>query len=201
MVEETIPRFDVSGLSYPGEKSRIAVLGLGNILLSDEGVGPRAAAALSEGYIFSPSVDIIDGGTMGLDLLPLFQDRDRILIIDAVDFCKSPGHFELINGNAIPAVLNSKLSVHHIGLSDLLLATLLTRETPLDLCLVGIQPQSLQMSLVLTGEVRNSFDAVLGLVVEKLKEWKIESLPRRFFLSGMFAKGFPKIISPCSFLS
>jgi len=155
------------------KERKIAVLGLGNILLSDEGVGVHAANALKSRFTFSPLVDIIDGGTMGLDLLPLFQERDRILIIDAVDFRKSPGHTGTVEGDAVSSVLNTKLSVHHIGLADLLFTAKLTRETPLELCLVGIQPESLDTGLDLTDCVQNKLSVIIDLAVRKLKEWNV----------------------------
>ncbi len=151
----------------------MTVLGLGNILLSDEGVGVHAACMLRKKYSFTPKVEIIDGGTMGLDLLPLFQDRDRILIMDAVDFGKPPGHIAMVEGDAIPSVLKSKLSVHHIGLSDLLLAAKLTRHTSLEICLVGIQPQSLDIGLELTEGIRTGMDVLIKKAVQKLTEWNI----------------------------
>lgn len=165
------------GSTFPGraDRERVTVLGLGNILLSDEGVGVYAAAALSERFIFSPSVDIIDGGTMGLDLLPLFQDRDRILIIDAVDFGKDPGHIGIVEGDAIRSVLNTKLSVHHIGLADLLFTAKLTREDPLELCLIGIQPHSLETGVNMTAHISGQFDNILKIIVHKLKQWNVVS--------------------------
>ncbi len=152
----------------------VTVLGLGNILLSDEGFGVHAVTALRQQYVFSPSIDIIDGGTMGLDLLPLFQDRNRILIIDAVDFGKHPGHIGTLEGDAIRSVLNPKLSVHHIGLADLLLTAKLTRETPLELCLLGIQPDSLETGLVLSGQISRSVDTVITMAIRRLQEWQIK---------------------------
>ena len=91
------------------DSGRISVLGLGNILLTDEGVGVHAVNAIKKKYAFSPEIEIIDGGVMGLDLLPIFQTQDKILIIDAVDFKKAPGHVETIEGDNIPSVLNAKL--------------------------------------------------------------------------------------------
>ena len=151
----------------------VTVLGLGNILLSDEGVGVHAASLLRNRYYFSPRVEIIDGGTMGLDLLPFFQDGDRILIMDAVDFGKPPGHIEVVEGDAIPSVLKTKLSVHHIGLSDLLLATKLTRNTPLEICLLGVQPQSLEPGLELTEGIHARMELVIKQAAQKLTEWHI----------------------------
>ncbi len=156
------------------DSGRISVLGLGNILLSDEGIGVHAINAIKSRYVFSPDIDVIDGGTMGLDLLPLFQTQDRILIIDAVDFKKAPGHIGIIEGSDIPSVLNAKLSVHHIGLSDLLFTAKLSRTTPPEVCLVGIQPKSLAIGLEMTKEIRESLDAVISLAIEKLQQWNVQ---------------------------
>jgi hydrogenase maturation protease len=155
---------------------RVAVLGLGNILLSDEGVGVHAMLALKQRYAFSPEVDFIDGGTMGLDLLPIFQERDRILIIDAVDFKKQPGHVGVMNGRDIPSVLNAKLSAHHIGLSDLLFTAKLMCETLPEVLLIGIQPRSLDVGLDMTSEIIKQLDTVIAQALKSLKAWGISSM-------------------------
>ena len=156
------------------DSGRISVLGLGNILLTDEGVGVHAVNAIKEKYTFSPEIELIDGGTMGLDLLPIFQTQDKILIIDAVDFRKEPGHVGTLEGSKIPSVLNSKLSVHHIGLSDLLFAAKLTRTTPPEIFLVGIQPKSFDVSLEMTDEIRTRLDDIIELALQKLREWDVK---------------------------
>ncbi len=153
---------------------KIAVLGLGNILLTDEGVGVHAVNAINKRCAFFPPIEIVDGGTMGLDLLPLFQEKDKILIIDAVDFGKAAGLIGIIEGDAIPSVLKTKLSVHHIGLSDVLFTAKLMRTTPLDVCLIGIQPKSLDLGLDMTDEIRVKLDDLIGLALQKLKEWNVE---------------------------
>jgi hydrogenase maturation protease len=68
--------------------------------------------------------------------------------------------------------------VHHIGLSDVLFAAKLMRETPLDVCLVGIQPKELDVGLDMTPEIRVKLDALIELVLQKLKEWNIECVLR-----------------------
>lgn len=173
MIKTGIPRFRASRLPSPGETNRIAVIGLGNVLFSDEGVGVATAAELSKRFTFSPAIDIVDGGTMGLDLLPFFQDRDRIVIIDAVDFGKEPGHAACLNQDEIRSVLNPKLSVHHVGLADLLLAAKLTRMQPLDLCLIGIQPGSLAVGLRMTRAIEQSVDKLVDIAVRKLESWNV----------------------------
>jgi hydrogenase maturation protease len=161
------------GMNVTNER-KIAVLGLGNILLTDEGVGVHAVNAINKRCAFFPPIEIVDGGTMGLDLLPLFQEKDKILIIDAVDFGKAAGLIGIIEGDAIPSVLKTKLSVHHIGLSDVLFAAKLMRTTPLDVCLIGIQPKSLDLGLDMTDEIRVKLDDIIGLALQKLKEWNVE---------------------------
>ena len=151
-----------------------ALIGLGNILLKDEGVGVHAVNTVRERFSFSPGVEIVDGGTMGLDLLPFFQTHDRVLLVDAVDFGREPGHIGVVEDDNIPSVLNTKLSVHHIGLSDVLLSARLIRETPIKVCLIGIQPGSLDVGLDMTEGIRGKIEVLIGLVIGKLKEWGIE---------------------------
>ncbi|MGD0885663.1 MAG: HyaD/HybD family hydrogenase maturation endopeptidase [Thermodesulfovibrionales bacterium] len=151
-----------------------ALIGLGNILLKDEGVGVHVVNAIRERYTFSPEIQIIDGGTLGLDLLPFFEGKREILIIDAVDFRKEPGHIGMLENDAIPSELFSKLSVHHIGLSDVLFAAKLKDLTPAKLCLIGIQPQSLEVGLEMTDCIRDKMEDVIALAIKKLKEWNIQ---------------------------
>lgn len=152
----------------------IALIGLGNILLRDEGVGVHALNTIRERYCFSPNIEMIDGGTLGLDLLPIFEGRDRILIIDAVNFEKEPGYIGIIEDDDIPSALMTKLSVHHIGLADVLFAAKLLDIKPSSICLIGIQPQSIDMGLEMTQCIIDKMEELTGVVIAKLKEWNIE---------------------------
>ena len=82
---------------------KTALLGIGNILLKDEGVGVHVVNAIKEGYTFSPEVEIIDGGTLGLDLLPFIEGKEGLLIIDAVNFGKDPGYIGILENEEIPS--------------------------------------------------------------------------------------------------
>ena len=155
-------------------KNRITLLGLGNILLQDEGIGVHVVQAIKDRYSLSPDVELVDGGTMGLDLLPIFQDSRKVLIIDAVDFGKPPGHVGTIEGKNIPSVLSAKLSVHHIGLSDVLFASTLMNDIPPEVCLIGIQPKNLDVGLDMTPEVRENFDTLVSMAIKKLADWNVE---------------------------
>ncbi len=152
----------------------VGLIGIGNILLSDEGVGVHVVRAIREKYIFSPEIEIIDGGTLGLDLLPYFERFDKVLIVDAVNFSKEPGYVGIIEDNEIPAVLHTKLSVHHIGLADTLVAAKLMDMKLSKVSLVGIQPQSLDFRLEMTDTVSSKINTLIDLTLKKLKEWNIE---------------------------
>ena len=158
---------------------RIAVLGIGNLLLSDDGVGVHVIKKLQEEYEFPGSVELIDGGTKGLDLLPLFEGKDKILIVDAANFRKEPGTIDTVEGDKIPAFLSSKLSVHQIGLPDTLFAAKLMDITPAEMSLIGIQPKSMETGVELSEEIKDRMEQLINKVLEKLNEWGVEGIPKK----------------------
>ncbi len=157
----------------------IAVFGIGNILLSDDGVGIHAVQKLQNDYEFPDNVELIDGGTKGLDLLPLFENRDKVLIIDAANFKKEPGTIDTVVGDKIPAFLSTKLSVHQIGLPDMLFAAKWMEITPPEMCLIGMQPKSMETTTEMTDVVSEKLDDLLEKVMHKLKEWGVNPVPRK----------------------
>ncbi len=152
----------------------IAVLGVGNLLLRDEGVGVHAVEVLRRDYEFREQVILIDGGTMGLDLLPFIEGREKVLILDAVNLKKEPGSIEVIEDGDIPAFLSSKLSVHQIGLPDVLSAVKIMDMTPSRMTLIGIQPERIETGITLSEKVYKRFDDFLNAAIAKLKEWGVE---------------------------
>jgi hydrogenase maturation protease len=157
----------------------IAIFGIGNILLSDDGVGIHAINRLKKDYDFPDHVEIIDGGTKGLDLLPLFENRDKVLFIDAANFKKTPGTIDTVEDERIPAFLSSKLSVHQIGLPDMLFAAKLMEIMPQTMSLVGIQPESMETTTELSDVVRKRMDDLISKVLEKLSEWDVKAVPKK----------------------
>ncbi|RMD79597.1 MAG: HyaD/HybD family hydrogenase maturation endopeptidase [Lentisphaerae bacterium] len=164
--------------SVAEHRMNITVFGIGNILLSDDGAGVHAVNMLQERFVFPDNVRIIDGGTKGLDLLPLIERQDRLLIIDAANFNKEPGTIETVEGDKIPALLSGKLSVHQIGLPDMLFAAKLMEITPPEMCLVGIQPKSMETGTELSDVVSSRMDELIGVAIEKLSDWGVEVIPR-----------------------
>ena len=157
----------------------IAVFGIGNMLLSDDGVGIHVLHKLQNEFNFSPSIELIDGGTKGLDLLPLFENRDRVLIIDAANFKKAPGTIDTVEGDNIPAFLSTKLSVHQIGLPDMLYAAKLMDIMPQETCLIGMQPLSMDTATDMSEVVSCQMDNLIERVIGKLNEWGVEAKPKQ----------------------
>ncbi len=146
---------------------KVLVLGLGNILLSDEGAGIKAIEELSRRHDVSEAVDIIDGGTMGLELLPYFEGRSHVLIVDAVKTGKPPGTIVRIDDP--PAYFSAKTSPHQIGLSDVMGTAAILGHLPQHIVLFGIEPKRLSTNLDLSAEVDQNIHRLVGMVVAELK--------------------------------
>lgn len=150
--------------------SQIAVLGVGNILLSDEGIGVRVVEALQQRYRLPEWVQVVDGGTAGMELLEPLEDLDALIIVDAVRVGQAPGSVVLLTGDEVPAFFRTKISPHQIGLSDLLAALELTGKAPRSVALVGLQPVSLATGMALTPEAQGKVGQMLELVLAQLEK-------------------------------
>ena len=154
------------------DETQIAVMGIGNILMQDEGIGVHIIREL-EKYDFNPHIALIDGGNMGMDLLSFFYEYNRMIIVDAVDFEKEPGFIDTIENDDILALFTTKMSLHHLGLKDVLSYAKLLDQTPEDLCLFGIQPHKVEMEIELSQIVNSRIHELMTLVLQKLKIWGI----------------------------
>jgi hydrogenase maturation protease len=152
---------------------KVTLIGLGNILMRDEGVGVQAVRAVEARYEIPPGVEIVDGGTCGLDLLPYIEGRDRVLFVDAVNFDKEPGYIGVLEDQEIPALFARKDSLHHLGLMDVLATAQLLDVTPRDICLIGIQPLSLEIGLELSELLQARMDLLVAQIITKLEDWGI----------------------------
>ena len=150
------------------------VLGLGNILMRDEGIGVRAVELLAERYEFPPEVQLLDGGTLGLNLLPYVEDADRLLVIDAANVGGEPGTIARLESEEVPAFLGVKISPHQIGLADLLAAARLRGRCPRELVLVGVQPGVIDTGLELSPPVAAQVGALVEAALSQLSRWGIE---------------------------
>jgi len=147
---------------------RVVVLGIGNTLLSDEGFGVHAVEALEKRYDMADEVEIIDGGTTGMELFGDIQEADHLVVVDAVRAGQPEGGIVRLTGDEVPAFFKTKLSPHQIGLSDVLAALRFAGSEPQSVVLIGVKPVSLDLSMELTPKVAACIDPVLAMVVEEL---------------------------------
>ena len=155
---------------------RIVVLGVGNILWADEGFGVRCVEAFDAGWDVPPDVEVIDGGTQGLALVPLLHDATHILLFDAVAHRGEPGELIVARDDEIPALMGgNKMSLHQVGMNDILASLDLLGYTPGHLTVVGIKPVELaDYGGSLTAEVRAKVPAAVRLGIEELRRWGVD---------------------------
>ena len=154
-------------------ESAILVLGIGNVLLSDEGAGVRALECLQDTHLLPDCVQVLDGGTMGLDLLPYIERASSLLILDAVRTGRPPGSLVRLEGSEIPAVLALKLSVHQVGLQELLAASLFRQTLPSRIVLLGIEPTVIDWGLDLSVPVAASLNDLVDAAASELESWGV----------------------------
>lgn len=158
---------------------RILVLGTGNILLTDEAIGVHIAQALADRYILPDYVDVMDGGTAGMELLGSMAGCDHLIITDAIVTTKSaPGTIRILRDEEVPALFTNKISPHQLGLSDVLSALRFTGEFPAKLTLVGVVPASLEPGIGMTPLLEATVEPALQQVLAILRESGVEAVKK-----------------------
>jgi hydrogenase maturation protease len=162
----------------------ILVLGIGNLLLRDEGLGVHAVARLTERFDLPETVTVVDGGTTGLDLLDLMADRGHVIIVDAIAHGGEPGAIVRLADGEIPAFLQMKISPHQLGLADLLAVLRLMDQQPRALTLLGLQPEDMELGLELSSHLAGRIDALVDAVVEELVTLGVTAHVRENWVQG-----------------
>lgn len=152
---------------------RTLLLGIGNILMNDDAVGVLIVQSIAEKFAFPEGLTILDGGTLGLDILPHLEGIDRLLVVDAVETGGTPGTIVRMSGDEIPLALATKVSPHQMGLKDLLLVADFQGHAPAEMVLWGVQPGSIEMDIKLSPEVAAAVDTVVQKVLAELAGWGI----------------------------
>jgi len=152
------------------EKSQhIMVLGLGNILFSDEGFGIRVVENLQESYEFPENVSLVDGGVLGLNLLGVISQADYLIVVDAIRNKGSVGDLYRLEGTAIPERIRAKNSLHQVDFLEALTLCQALDKVP-ETVILGVEPADIDtISLELTRTVREKVDAVTDMVLAELK--------------------------------
>jgi len=152
----------------------IAVLGLGNLLRSDDGVGIHAIRRLEEDGRVPPGIEVIEGGTLGLDLLPRLQGITHLLVLDAVDTRSNAGTRSRFADAELDHLPVGK-SVHLLGFADLLGSLRLLEQAPAKVVLLGVQPESTEWGVALSPAVNASLDPLLDAALAQISDWVVQS--------------------------
>jgi hydrogenase maturation protease len=153
----------------------VVVLGVGNILWADEGFGVRCVEALARRYSFGKGVELVDGGTQGLALLPILQRATHVLLLDAVDCGRLPGTLIVARDGEVPRCIGrDQMSLHQAGMNDVLGCLAMLGHVPTALTLIGLQPVELEdYGGSLTPQARAQVPPALELALAELAAWGV----------------------------
>jgi hydrogenase maturation protease len=157
---------------------RVVILGIGNTILSDEGVGVHAAEAFEAAYDLPDNVEVIDGGTSGMELLGPLSDTDLLVILDAIKANRPPGTVVRLAGREVPVFFRSKLSPHQISICDVLAGLEFSGDLPGDMVLIGVEPLSLELGLELTPVVAARIPEMVRMAADELLARGIVARPK-----------------------
>ncbi|MBI1200946.1 MAG: hydrogenase maturation protease [Rhodopseudomonas sp.] len=147
----------------------VLVLGLGNVLLGDDGLGAAAVARLERRYHIPEGVHLEDGGTLGMALLGMIADTRHVILVDAVRTESPPGTLVRIDGEDVMDAVRDRLSPHQVGVADLLDSAHLIDSYPASVTLLGLVPETIELSVQRTGAVETGLDALVEAVVREVE--------------------------------
>lgn len=154
-------------------KKNILVMGVGNTLMQDDGIGSHIIEALLASPDTPSGLNIIDGGTIGLALLPQIENADAVVIVDASELGENPGTVRLLHNEEIDRQLSGKKrTVHEVALVDLFSAAGIRGRMPTERVLVAIQPGCTEWGVDLTPEVKAAVPAACGAIHRLVAAWQ-----------------------------
>jgi len=151
--------------------SDTVVIGVGNTILSDEGVGVHAARLLQVDPRVPTGVTILDGGTIGLELIPYASDASRVLLLDAMNSGSAPGTLARMTGKDLLGTTGG-WSAHQLGVADLIAALFLVSTIPQDIVVLGVQPANTDWGTTLSPAVEAALVPLVDAAVAQLQLWK-----------------------------
>lgn len=148
------------------------ILGIGNTLLTDEGVGIHALDLLRSSYPNLPEVVLIDGGTLSFTLAAYIEDCDKLVVLDAAELKAPPGTVKTMVGKEMDAFLGAaRRSPHEVSLLYLFDIARLTESLPEKRALIGIQPGRIEWGMQPTAPVEQALGTVVNEVINLLAQW------------------------------
>ena len=156
----------------------IAVLGVGSILLTDEGLGVHAVNQIKETYSFEPEVRLLDGGTMGMELLYYIKDVTHLVLIDAMHGKESAGTVYELRRKEVERYFSGMISAHEVGMKDILDIRGLDASKSFEVTVIGVEPASLEVGLEMTDCVAQALPTVIERVIAQLGAWGVTATKR-----------------------
>ena len=155
-------------------KTKTLVLGIGNTLLTDEGIGIHVLQALDPELANWPDVTLLDGGTLSFTLAGPIEDADALIVVDAANIKTRPGEWAMLKGEEMDAFLmsNRKASVHEVGLTDLRAIAILAGHWPDRRAMLAIQPQTIDWGEYPTPAVAAAIPPVCAAIMNQIREWQ-----------------------------
>lgn len=157
---------------------KVAVLGVGNLILSDEGLGVRAVELMRERYDFPEEVELIDGGTLGIDLLYYLEGSQKLLILDAILGGGKPGTLYRYEGDEVKAYFRRKVSMHELGIQEVLGLMEVLEKSPEEIVVMGIEPESFEPGTELSESVSRSLPKLIDEALIQLEKWGLGAKER-----------------------
>ena len=155
-------------------KKKILIVGLGNVLLSDEGLGVKVVKDLEKEINFPEEVEILDGGTGAFFLLPHLEKADYLIIVDAIKAGHKPGTLLIEKLENLPQDTLEKISLHEISFPDLLRILELKGKKFEKIILAGLEPKTLDVGTELSQEVKEGLPLLKEKILSILREWGIK---------------------------
>lgn len=149
--------------------TRTLVLGLGNPIMGDDGVGVAALNRLRHYWELPADVELVDGGTWGMNLLPLIESAERVILLDAIRTGAPPGTLTVLERAELPRYFALKLSPHQIDLREVLALAELRGALPEDLVALGIEPARVEMGESLSPPVQAAMAKLVDLALDRLE--------------------------------
>ena len=176
----------------------LLVLGLGNVLLGDDGAGPAVIAALRDTRAVPDGSRVLDGGTLGLSLLPYLEDARRVILVDAVAADAPAGTLVRIEGADVGPAVATRLSPHQVGVADLLEGARWHDREPQQLVLLGVVPLSIELGIGLSDPVRSALPELLDLVCAEALAWGVplDAIEPRAGVTGFNVARLPGEAAP-----
>jgi len=155
------------------DPQRITILGVGNILLKDEGVGVRVIERLDNDFQFPDNIRVVDGGVLGMRLMGIVADADVLIVVDAVQNSQTPGTLYRLAGDQVPRRVLAKQSMHQLDLPEVLALCSAIDHTP-ETIVIGVEPEDIHtMDMEMTATVSGKVDALVLMVIDELERLNV----------------------------